>query len=67
MKGVVDFIRALGVSRIAGHGDVMNLKSPPLRVRPADVRELAQHFAKLYAQANGVRRGRSRRKRSASS
>jgi two-component system, response regulator FlrC len=34
--------------------NVVNLKLPPLRERPADVLELAQHFAKLYAQANGV-------------
>src|SRR5690242_3166178 len=34
--------------------NVVNLKIPPLRERPADVLELAQHFAKLYAQANGV-------------
>jgi len=34
--------------------NVVNLKIPPLRDRPADVLELAQHFAKIYAQANGV-------------
>jgi DNA-binding NtrC family response regulator len=34
--------------------NVVNLKIPPLRERPADVTELAQHFAKKYAQANGV-------------
>src|SRR5215475_7560372 len=34
--------------------NVVNLKIPPLRERPADVLELAQHFAKLYAQANGM-------------
>jgi len=34
--------------------NVVNLKIPPLRERPADLLELAQHFAKLYAQANGV-------------
>ena len=34
--------------------NVVNLKIPPLRERPADVLELAQHFAKKYAQANGV-------------
>ena len=32
----------------------MNLKIPPLRERPADILELAQHFAKKYADANGV-------------
>jgi len=34
--------------------NVVNLKVPPLRERPADVLELAQHFAKKYAQANGL-------------
>ena len=34
--------------------NVVNLKLPPLRERPADILELAQHFAKIYAQANGV-------------
>jgi two-component system, response regulator FlrC len=34
--------------------DVVNLKIPPLRDRPADILELAQHFAKKYADANGV-------------
>jgi DNA-binding NtrC family response regulator len=34
--------------------NVVNLKLPPLRERPADVIELAQFFAKKYAQANGV-------------
>jgi two-component system, response regulator FlrC len=34
--------------------NVVNLKIPPLRERPADVLELAQHFARLYAQANGL-------------
>ncbi len=34
--------------------NVVNLKIPPLRERPADVLELAQHFARLYAGANGV-------------
>src|SRR5262244_3907456 len=34
--------------------NVVNLKIPPLRERPADVIELAQHFVKLYAQANGL-------------
>jgi two-component system response regulator FlrC len=34
--------------------NVVNLKIPPLRDRPADVIELAQHFAKIYAHANGV-------------
>jgi len=34
--------------------NVVNLKIPPLRERPADVLELAQHFARLYAEANGV-------------
>ena len=34
--------------------NVVNLKIPPLRERPADILELAQHFAKIYAEANGV-------------
>src|ERR1700677_2956258 len=34
--------------------NVVNLKIPPLRERPADVLELAQHFAKKYTEANGV-------------
>jgi DNA-binding NtrC family response regulator len=34
--------------------NVVNLKIPALRDRPADVIELAQHFAKIYAHANGV-------------
>jgi two-component system response regulator FlrC len=34
--------------------NVVNLKIPPLRERPADVTELAQHFIKKYASANGV-------------
>src|SRR5262244_1627377 len=34
--------------------NVVNLKIPPLRERPADVLELAQHFIKKYSEANGV-------------
>src|SRR6266571_714701 len=34
--------------------NVVNLKLPPLRERPADVIELAQHFIRKYAAANGV-------------
>ena len=34
--------------------NVVNLKLPPLRERPADVIELAQFFVKKYADANGV-------------
>ena len=34
--------------------NVVNLKIPPLRERPADVIELANHFIKRYAAANGV-------------
>ena len=33
--------------------NVVNLKLPALRDRPADVIELAQHFARKYAAANG--------------
>jgi two-component system response regulator FlrC len=35
--------------------NVVNLKIPPLRERPADVIELADYFVKKYAAANGVR------------
>src|SRR5262249_40563061 len=34
--------------------NVVNLKIPPLRERPADVLELAQHFIAKYSAANGV-------------
>jgi DNA-binding NtrC family response regulator len=34
--------------------NVVNLKIPPLRERPADIIELAQHFARKYAAANGI-------------
>src|SRR5215475_12521119 len=34
--------------------NVVNLKLPPLRERPADILELAQHFVKKYSEANGV-------------
>ncbi len=34
--------------------NVVNLKIPPLRERPADIIELAQFFARKYAEANGV-------------
>jgi two-component system response regulator FlrC len=34
--------------------NVVNLKIPPLRERPADVIELSAFFAKKYAEANGV-------------
>jgi DNA-binding NtrC family response regulator len=34
--------------------NVVNLKIPALRERPADVLELAQHFIRKYAAANGV-------------
>jgi two-component system, response regulator FlrC len=34
--------------------NVVNLKIPPLRERPADVIELAQYFIKKYSDANGV-------------
>jgi len=36
--------------------NVVNLKIPPLRERPADVLELADHFVKVYAKANGMTR-----------
>jgi two-component system response regulator FlrC len=34
--------------------NVVNLKIPPLRERPADILELALHFGKKYAQLNGL-------------
>jgi hypothetical protein len=34
--------------------NVVNLNIPPLRERPADITELAQHFIKKYSNANGV-------------
>lgn len=34
--------------------NVVNLKIPPLRERPNDIIELANHFAKRYAQMNGL-------------
>ena len=34
--------------------NVVNLKIPPLRERPADIAELAQHFVRKYSQANGM-------------
>jgi two-component system response regulator FlrC len=34
--------------------NVLNLKIPPLRERPADVLELAQYFIRKYAAANGL-------------
>ena len=34
--------------------NVVNLKIPPLRERPADIAELAHHFIRKYSQANGL-------------
>ncbi len=34
--------------------NVVNLKIPPLRERPADVIELAQYFIRKYSEANGL-------------
>ena len=34
--------------------NVVNLKIPPLRERPADIGELAGHFIKKYSEANGL-------------
>ncbi len=36
--------------------NVVNLKIPPLRERPTDILELADHFAKKFAEANGIAR-----------
>ncbi len=34
--------------------NVMNLKIPPLRERPADIAVLSEHFVKKFAEANGL-------------
>jgi len=34
--------------------NVVNLRLPALRERPKDIRALSQHFARKYAEANGV-------------
>ncbi|AXS41481.1 sigma-54 dependent transcriptional regulator [Breoghania sp. L-A4] len=34
--------------------NVVNLKIPPLRLRPADISELAHHFMRKYSKINGV-------------
>ncbi|KMO31901.1 sigma-54-dependent transcriptional regulator [Methylobacterium aquaticum] len=34
--------------------NVVNLRLPPLRDRPSDILELAGHFARKYAEANGI-------------
>jgi two-component system response regulator FlrC len=34
--------------------NVVNLKIPPLRERPTDILELADHFADKFAEANGI-------------
>jgi two-component system, response regulator FlrC len=34
--------------------NVVNLRLPPLRERPKDIQALARHFARKYAEANGV-------------
>src|SRR6185312_16214180 len=34
--------------------NVVNLKIPPLRARPVDIIELAEHFSRRYAEANGI-------------
>jgi len=35
--------------------NVMSLELPPLRERPGDIPVLAQHFAKKYSEANGIK------------
>src|SRR5262247_710398 len=54
-RNLVDAVRE-GVFRedLLFRLNVVNLKIPPLRERPADVIELAQHFVKKYSDANGV-------------
>jgi DNA-binding NtrC family response regulator len=34
--------------------NVVNLKLPPLRARPADILELAEHFVRRYSEANNL-------------
>jgi DNA-binding NtrC family response regulator len=34
--------------------NVVNLKLPPLRARPGDILELAQHFVERYSRENGI-------------
>jgi two-component system, response regulator FlrC len=54
-RNLVDAVRE-GVFRedLLFRLNVVNLKIPPLRERPADAIELAQHFIKKYSDANGV-------------
>src|SRR5205807_10476296 len=54
-RNLVDAVRE-GVFRedLLFRLNVVNLKIPPLRERPADVVELAQHFIRKYSSANGV-------------
>src|SRR6266704_1862632 len=54
-RNLVDAVRE-GVFRedLLFRLNVVNLKIPPLRERPADVIELAQYFVRKYANANGV-------------
>jgi DNA-binding NtrC family response regulator len=54
-RNLVDAVRE-GVFRedLLFRLNVVNLKIPPLRERPADVVELAQHFIKKYSAANGI-------------
>jgi two-component system response regulator FlrC len=54
-RNLVDAVRE-GVFRedLLFRLNVVNLKVPPLRERPADVVELAQHFVKKYSAANGI-------------
>ena len=54
-RNLVDAVRE-GVFRedLLFRLNVVNLKIPPLRERPADVVELAQHFIRKYSAANGI-------------
>src|SRR5947199_778530 len=54
-RNLVDAVRE-GVFRedLLFRLNVVNLKIPALRERPADVVELAQHFIRKYSDANGV-------------
>src|SRR3954447_8048030 len=54
-RNLVDAVRE-GVFRedLLFRLNVVTLKIPPLRERPADVVELAQHFIRKYSAANGI-------------
>ncbi len=54
-RNLVDAVRAGGFREdLLFRLNVVNLKIPPLRERPADIQELADHFVKKYSEANGL-------------